>query len=298
MTGSWVRLDADFHAHPKVLEVGLAGAGLYASALAYCGDYRTDGLVPVVWVESRAAGLEGPGGQPLPQALVDVGLWVREGRHYRIPDFLELNLSKEEWEELTEARSKAGKAGAEARWQKHRETPAKDGKNGKPHGKPIAREREREQKESPNGDSSKRLESQVAEVYGYHREKLGRDGARKKPTAKMAGHIRARLEGPYSVADLKRVVDIVAASKWHRERGFTGANLLFRSDDQVDSYLDRGAASTSTKGHNLEPVVQELRRLSIPEDLARAGVNRAYAAHHRRRVPTASEAREYVRWKK
>ena len=32
----WARLDDKFHDHPKIVEVSLAAAGLYAIGLSYC----------------------------------------------------------------------------------------------------------------------------------------------------------------------------------------------------------------------------------------------------------------------
>ena len=47
---TWTKLADNFHAHPKLLAVGLAGTGLFARALSYAADYLTDGRIPV---ESR-----------------------------------------------------------------------------------------------------------------------------------------------------------------------------------------------------------------------------------------------------
>ena len=42
---SWVKLDDQFHSHPKVIACGNEAAGVYARSLAYCGAYYTDGFV-------------------------------------------------------------------------------------------------------------------------------------------------------------------------------------------------------------------------------------------------------------
>lgn len=47
-----MKLDTGFHSNAKVLAIGNAGAGLYARALAYCGDHETDGFVPASWARS------------------------------------------------------------------------------------------------------------------------------------------------------------------------------------------------------------------------------------------------------
>lgn len=92
---AWVRLDDKFHSNPKVLDAGLDGSGLYARALAYCGDHLTDGFVPMSWAKQTA-----------PKRVCDkvsaAGLWTptEDGRGYRIPDYLEIgNPSRDQVEE-------------------------------------------------------------------------------------------------------------------------------------------------------------------------------------------------------
>lgn len=87
----WVRIDDDFHGHPKVLAAGLAGAGLYTRALSYCGKYLTDGYVPDTWVAAAIAGER----RDTPRRVEAAGLWQRapDGRGWLIPDFLEFNPS-------------------------------------------------------------------------------------------------------------------------------------------------------------------------------------------------------------
>ncbi len=128
---TWVSLDDKFHSNPKVIAAGLDGAGLYARALAYCGDHLTDGYVPAGWAREVAS-------KRLCDKLCTVRLWTEADDSYRIPDYLDLNPSREEVEakraDLSEKRSKAGKLGAEARWQN-------DGKgDGKSDGKTMAKE--------------------------------------------------------------------------------------------------------------------------------------------------------------
>lgn len=127
---SYVLLDDQFHSHPKIEDVGNAGAGLFARALSYCGSYLTDGFVPEAWVKARAS-------EKLRQKLCDAGLWTRvvdgesfhyddgsehyivtvEGNGFFIPDYLVLNPSRKQVEARREAKSEAGKRGAEKRWR-------------------------------------------------------------------------------------------------------------------------------------------------------------------------------------
>ena len=89
---SWIFLDDKFHSNPKVVAAKLDGAGLYARALAYCGDHLTDGYVPKEWAEEVAP-------KRLRQRLADVGLWTENGGRYHIPDYLDFNPSRMEVEE-------------------------------------------------------------------------------------------------------------------------------------------------------------------------------------------------------
>jgi hypothetical protein len=110
----WLKVDDAFHRNPKVEAVGLAGAGLYAKALAYCAEYLTDGRVPVRWARMQVV-LE-PDGAKLLGELEEAGLWRRAGLWFEIPDYLDFNPSKEQVELERESRSKRGRAGAAARW--------------------------------------------------------------------------------------------------------------------------------------------------------------------------------------
>lgn len=122
----FVFLDDAFHSNPKVLSVGLDGAGLYARALSYCGHYLTDGFVPRGWAR-EVVGRK----QKLLRALTEAGLWREVENGYCIPDYLDFNPPRELVEaqrsELSEKRRVAGQKGAAARWG-----------NGKPHAKPMA----------------------------------------------------------------------------------------------------------------------------------------------------------------
>lgn len=106
---SWVSIDDQFHSNPKVVAAGLAGAGLFARAIAYCGAHLTDGHVPRNWA------LEA-GGKKLCQTLVEENLWVETERGYFMAAYLEFNPSREQVLARREERSQAGAKGAAKRW--------------------------------------------------------------------------------------------------------------------------------------------------------------------------------------
>lgn len=108
---SWLKISDTFHDNPKTIEVGNAGAGLFARALAYCARHMTDGRVPLAWVGSILGDREGG----LPRELEAAGLWRLEGDEVFIPSYLEHNPSRAQAEAERERKSRAGKKGAAAR---------------------------------------------------------------------------------------------------------------------------------------------------------------------------------------
>lgn len=89
----WGRVDDGFYDHPKLDRLGkdrLPGAGLYWITVSWCNRYLTDGHVP----RDRVIRLGGT--IKLAEALVAAELWERDGKDYRIHDFLEFNESRAE----------------------------------------------------------------------------------------------------------------------------------------------------------------------------------------------------------
>lgn len=125
----------EFHSDPKTVKATLAGAGLYARSLSYCGHYLTDGFVPFAWAAEIAtaavrrkvteAGLwiEVAGGETFTYATGDESyiVEIRE-RGFFIPDYIAFNPTREsvmeKRSELSRKRSEAGKKGAAKRWQR------------------------------------------------------------------------------------------------------------------------------------------------------------------------------------
>lgn len=128
---AWVKLDDQFHSHPKVMQAGNEAAGVYARALAFCGAYYTDGfvsktwarqitLVPILrkltrvglWIEVKAgewqyvADRKDSGNR----TLLDVSLLIREDGYF-IPDYLHHNPTRDEVENARDKRRTAGAKG-------------------------------------------------------------------------------------------------------------------------------------------------------------------------------------------
>lgn len=206
----WVKLLTEFDGNPKVLTVGLAGAGLYCRALAYCGKYETDGFIPAIWVRNAVA-LEGFA--DLPKQMLDNGLWEKDGNGrdgYQIKDYLEVNRSRSDMESLRANRSAAGKAGGEAKSKQ---------KESKPH--------------SYSSSNSKEFK----EWLEHYRETTGRKSVRGSRPANKAFDAR-RSEGR-SMDDLKLATVGCHSDDFCRENGHDVPETILRAA-KVERYIQLG----------------------------------------------------------
>lgn len=78
----WVKLDDNFHDHPKVIRAGLEAIGLFTLGLSYAARHLTDGKIPEEFVGKR---------KRLAARLVEVRLWEHDGTSYQIHDYLDYN---------------------------------------------------------------------------------------------------------------------------------------------------------------------------------------------------------------
>jgi hypothetical protein len=131
----WGRLDDSFWDHPKVVEAGNEAAGAVARMISYCSKHQTDGVVPLDivmaicgrpgLVRELFSGLFLELFDPKSQQKVPYpGMKKSRKRtlEIRLHDFLDYNLSAEEWQEQREVKSTAGKKGAAVRWGKQHGT--------------------------------------------------------------------------------------------------------------------------------------------------------------------------------
>lgn len=85
----WAKLSDGFHDDPRILAVGLEGAGMFASALSYSARHLTDGVVPHEWVATRAT----PG---LLERLEAQALLIRrDDGSYEVSGYLNYNPSRQ-----------------------------------------------------------------------------------------------------------------------------------------------------------------------------------------------------------
>ncbi len=91
---TWIRLDDQFLAHPKVVGLSNDQLALWLAGLAYCNQQCTDGFIPAIAVIRVLAPSRGvdPGEA---DALVAAGLWERTQEGFFIHDYGEYQPTKE-----------------------------------------------------------------------------------------------------------------------------------------------------------------------------------------------------------
>jgi hypothetical protein len=114
-----VKLDDNLPLNPKVRRVSVAARWSYVASICYAGNSRTDGYVPC-----GALSLV-DGTQRIASELVSAGLWETAPDGWRIHDYLKHNRSKEKVEQVSTARSEAGRASAAKRHQPVEQVPNK-----------------------------------------------------------------------------------------------------------------------------------------------------------------------------
>jgi len=124
---AWARLDEDYPDHPKVVGLSDAAFRLHVRAICYCNHYLTDGLLPNGWPNGKAE---------LLKELIVAGLVDETPNGFRLHDFDHYQPTRAEVYAKRsaghEAKSRAGRIGAAARWQHHGK------KDSTPHGRSIA----------------------------------------------------------------------------------------------------------------------------------------------------------------
>lgn len=118
---AWFKADDQLPFHPKVLAAGNAAMGLWIRAGTWSSSQLTDGFIPIAIASAMANECDA-------DALVDANLWDRVDGGYQFHDWSDFQPSAEEEREKREARKRAGRKGAAARWG--------DKRNGKSHSKP------------------------------------------------------------------------------------------------------------------------------------------------------------------
>lgn len=91
---TWARLDDSFYTHPKIRKAWRcrASIGLHVFAIAHAADHSLDGHVATEFVEDQLP--DEVEREEAVKALLDAGLWERNGNGFIVHDFLAYNPSR------------------------------------------------------------------------------------------------------------------------------------------------------------------------------------------------------------
>lgn len=121
---TWSKIDDQEHADPRRNAAWArhrGSLGLDALARSYCGAYLTDGWVPREFVEQKVPDQHER--NEILEALLTVDriagapMWYAQDGGFTIDGYLDHNPSRQKVEGQRARKSKAGKAGAKARWE-------------------------------------------------------------------------------------------------------------------------------------------------------------------------------------
>ncbi len=145
---AWFKVDDQLAFNSKVMLAGNSAMGLWVRAGSWSSAQLTAGFIPHHMANAMANAMATACES---DALVSAGLWDEVDGGYQFHDWADFQpdaeAEKQKRKATAEARSAAGKAGAEARWGKEsdgkphgKRNGKSDESHGKPHGKPMASE--------------------------------------------------------------------------------------------------------------------------------------------------------------
>jgi hypothetical protein len=108
---SYAGIDCGFPFHPKIRALTDAEYRVHSTAIIYANEHLTDGLIERDVVDMFK------GYKPkVVQGLVDRGLWHYHDDGWTIHDYLDWNKSRAQVLAIKATKSRAGRAGANAKW--------------------------------------------------------------------------------------------------------------------------------------------------------------------------------------
>lgn len=116
---TWTKVCENFYDDPRLMRAGEDATDLHLRAMVYSNRFGTDGFVPR-WCLSALSRKPTRTVNALVRALVEAGAWTEEGEGWRLEGFHDTQPYAADVtakrEAVSEARSRAGKAGNMARW--------------------------------------------------------------------------------------------------------------------------------------------------------------------------------------
>ena len=226
----------------------------HLASILYCAQNSTDGFFPVRAIKAISA-VHGDDDEAAISALFTVGLWVNHpGGMAEVRDFLEHQTPAA----LSTKRSKAGKKGAEARWQN--DGKSHDVANGKTMARANAEEKRREESNSLSEVADATPRPDMIEILDYLDEAIrGLDA--KVPGRTKANLTAARLlidKDGHTVEQIKRAIDYATTSYW--SGNVLSMHKLRQKYDQLRLNAQRDAQRASKPAYQQAP-----GRVLIPE---------------------------------
>lgn len=112
----YVKLVSNWYRDPKIVQAGRDARELYLASLGLAKDENSDGFIAEEQLRFLDIDDDGvPAMRARAARLVDVGLWEPANGGWHIVAWFKHNVAKDA--QLSEKRSSAGKAGADARWR-------------------------------------------------------------------------------------------------------------------------------------------------------------------------------------
>jgi hypothetical protein len=101
---TWVRIDADFPEHPKVVDLSDDAFRAFIGGLCYCNHYLTDGKITPGAIRKLA-------NRKVADELISAGLWEQNGSGVIVHDFLEYQPTRSEVQAARLQKVEAGRSG-------------------------------------------------------------------------------------------------------------------------------------------------------------------------------------------
>jgi hypothetical protein len=117
---AWAKFDDRFHDNRRIRRAWRrcpAAIGLFAMSITYASGHKTDGHVPIEFVEDQFR--RDRDMNDAVAALVDAGLWADAEDGWTIPRFLSYNPPAAEASQAAAKRSEAARKAANARWNRN-----------------------------------------------------------------------------------------------------------------------------------------------------------------------------------
>ncbi len=231
---TWFKVQDQFFAHPKVIDLSKDAKLLYLAGLAYCHEHLTDGVLSQAALRMVAATVDVPSGETV-AGLTHAGLWEVIEDGYCVHDYLDYQ------EPAATTRKKREEARARSRELRAN----KNGTSREVHALEVEVDKEEELEEELEEEEEEEEETQSAcapdgasvpdpvdWVWDYYKTEI-------QPEARICPRdkIRARLKR-FAVDELTLGIEHFRDDAWCMEKNRTrGGAWFFHDDNRSEHFL-------------------------------------------------------------